>query len=65
MKKIKRTHVFRCGKCNEGEIVVTHKFDGEINELNIKKCSYINCKYQYYFKELSDAKLEKISKEVE
>lgn len=64
MKKINNTHIFKCGKCNTGEIATTHKFDGETNTVDIKKCSNDQCKHQYYFEELIHAKLEKISKTV-
>lgn len=65
MTKVNKTHIFKCGKCNEGEIVTTHKFDGEANQVNIKKCSNTKCKHQYYFQQLLDVKLEKLSKVVE
>ena len=64
MEKRNNTHIFKCGKCNAGEIVTTHEFDGETNTVYIKKCSNDQCKHQYYFKELIDVKLEKISKTV-
>lgn len=50
MSGINKTHIFSCGKCHEGQIVVNHKFNGETNSVNIAKCSNGKCKHQYYFK---------------
>jgi hypothetical protein len=58
MTKVNKTHIFNCGKCNDGEIVTTHKFDGTINEVNIKKCSNPKCRHQYLLKQLLDSKLK-------
>jgi hypothetical protein len=60
MEKVIETRIFKCRKCNEGEIVTTHEFDGEVNEVNIKKCSNPECKHQYHFVESLYAKLKKL-----
>ena len=64
MAKEKKTRIFKCGKCNQGEIVTVHEFNVEISIVNIKKCSNQKCKYQYYFKELLNAKLDIITKPI-
>lgn len=60
MKKVIRSRVVMCGKCKEGEIRSTHKFDGETNEVLIRKCSNPNCKYQYGLKEMLDSNLKRM-----
>lgn len=60
-KKITNTTIFECGKCKDGKIETTHKFDGETNELNIKRCSNQKCKYQYTFKQLCFANLKSLT----
>jgi len=58
-KKVSETNIFKCGKCNEGEISITHEFDGEETKLYIKKCTNSSCKHQYYIREILNTKLEK------
>lgn len=62
MTKIIRVLVFKCGMCNEGEIIMNRASNGKTNAINISKCSNKNCKHQYYFKQLMDAKLEQLPK---
>lgn len=51
--------IFKCGKCESGEIEMTLKSLKDSNEIKIKKCS--NCKHQYYLKQTHD--LQEIKKE--
>lgn len=45
--------LFKCEKCNmDATVEMIHTFDGEENEVRIKKCT--RCRYQYYLKQLFD-----------
>lgn len=52
------TKIFYCDKCKEGHINMTVKYKDDEVEVNIKKCD--KCGYQYFIKELFDAKLQTI-----
>jgi len=51
---------FKCDKCNDGIITLTHKDVEDGLRVTVSPCSNKSCKYQYYLKGLFDAKLTEI-----
>jgi hypothetical protein len=64
MATITNKHLFECGKCEDGKILITHKINGLINEVIISKCSNKKCRHQYYYKELLKVELKEVPRKL-